>query len=307
MHEMQVSVIIPVYNATRYLEEAVLSALGQPETAEVLLIEDGSTDESLVVCEKLTEVHARVRLLRHPGGQNLGAGATRNLGMAHATSEYIAFLDADDVYLPLRFRSTKSVFQAHPDAHGVYETIGLIYADTSLRDKHLDRTGSERTGLTTPTPPALLFRALATGKHGHLHLNGLTIRKSAIDAQLLFDTSLRQCQDSDWILRLARYRRLYPGNIDQPVALRRVHMQNRVLNKPEAVHYQKAYLYKSIVSDFHGSRDRYANLYLVARYISWRWNGRLRRLGAISSPAIVFVTGAYLISRPALLYRLFIQ
>ena len=80
-----ISVIIPVYNAERYLERAVASALEQPQTGEVILIEDCSPDGSLAICEKLAAAHPdKVRLLRHPDGKNHGAGPTRNLGIRAA-------------------------------------------------------------------------------------------------------------------------------------------------------------------------------------------------------------------------------
>ena len=103
--EFRISVIIPVYNAADFVANAVQSALDQPETVEVLLIEDGAPDNSLEVCQALTEQYETVRLYRHSGGVNLGAGASRNLGMQNSTEDFIAFLDADDFWLPYHLRT----------------------------------------------------------------------------------------------------------------------------------------------------------------------------------------------------------
>ena len=100
---MTVSVVIPVYQAAAFVEQAVESALAQPETGEVLLVEDGSGDGSLAECERLAAGDGRVRLLRHPNGENRGAGASRNLGIEQSTCPLVAFLDADDYYLLGRF------------------------------------------------------------------------------------------------------------------------------------------------------------------------------------------------------------
>ena len=97
---LEISVIIPVYNAAAYVRQAVESALAQPEVREVLLVEDGSPDNALEVCQQLAAEHQRVILLHHPNGENRGAGASRNLGMRNAHFPIIAFLDADDYYLP---------------------------------------------------------------------------------------------------------------------------------------------------------------------------------------------------------------
>lgn len=301
---MQVSVIIPVFNAVRFLEEAVQSALSQPETAEVLLIEDGSADDSLAVCQALSGRHPRIRLLTHSNNQNLGASASRNRGIANATCDYIAFLDADDLYLPARFAKTAEMFRSHPDADGIHETIGAFYSSDVLRMKHLGRVGNEQTGIDSPISSEKLFDALATGKHGHIHLNGLVVRKQAIDHHLLFDVDFRQAQDSDWILRLAASRRLYQGTPGHPVAMRRVHSENRVLNTPETIRYQRQYLKKCISNHFYGSRNRYSNFYIVARYVSWMWDGKMRRIGFFSQPCIIMFTFLYLITHPGILYQL---
>ncbi len=76
---MAVSVITPAYNAGRYVARAVESALGQPQVSEVILVEDGSTDDTLEQCRWLVTTDTRVKLFRHPGGENRGAGASRTV------------------------------------------------------------------------------------------------------------------------------------------------------------------------------------------------------------------------------------
>ncbi len=91
---MSISVIIPVYNALNFVEEAVLSCLNCPQVAEIILVEDGSRDDSLQECLRLQKTHNRVKVETHPNNENRGAGASRNLGLANATGDFIAFLDA---------------------------------------------------------------------------------------------------------------------------------------------------------------------------------------------------------------------
>jgi glycosyltransferase involved in cell wall biosynthesis len=122
---MKVSVIVPVFSAELYLRQAVFSALQQPETAEILLVEDGSPDGCLAICHRLQQEHASVRVLRHPNGQNHGPSASRNLGIREAVFPFIAFLDADDFYLPGRFSLARQLFELHEEADGVYEATGV--------------------------------------------------------------------------------------------------------------------------------------------------------------------------------------
>src|SRR5687767_10956534 len=107
---MKISVIIPVYNAEKYVTQAVESALQFEEVYEVILIEDKSPDNALEVCRQLAEKNDRVKLFQHPDKGNHGAGPTRNLGLENATGDFIAFLDADDYYLPNRFDAEKELF-----------------------------------------------------------------------------------------------------------------------------------------------------------------------------------------------------
>lgn len=72
-----ITVIIPVYNAAAFVEEAVQSALRQPEVTEIILIEDGSLDESLTICEELSKENEMVTLLKHSEGKN------KEIGRAH--------------------------------------------------------------------------------------------------------------------------------------------------------------------------------------------------------------------------------
>ena len=301
---MEVSVIIPVYHARAHLEAAVRSALAQPEVCEVLLIEDGSLDGSLALCEALSLEDARVRVFTHPEHANLGAGASRNLGIRMATSAFLAFLDADDYYLPDRFAHTQILFENHPDADGVFESVGVQYQSQTLKAAHIERTHHEITGIRGHVSPELVFATLATGRKGHLHLNGFVIRRACITSELSFDTTLEQCQDSDWFLRIAARCRLVGGPVDTPVAIRRVHSGNRVLQRKKRIYFQRAYLKKCMDNQFYGSKDRYANAYLVSRYVSWANEGVMRRLGWLSGPLIIAATGCYLLCNPGLLLKL---
>ncbi|MCK5740987.1 MAG: glycosyltransferase family 2 protein, partial [Chlorobi bacterium] len=116
---MLISIIIPVFNADKYLRESVASALAQPETTEVILIEDGSSDHSLELCRELVDEYEKVLLFAHPDNANLGASSSRNLGITNARSEFIAFLDADDYYLENRFKIAVEIIEKNPSADGV--------------------------------------------------------------------------------------------------------------------------------------------------------------------------------------------
>ena len=228
---MQVSVITPVYNAAGFVSRSVKSALQQPETAEVLLVEDGSPDNAVEVCRELAATHDRVHVFRHPDGKNHGAGASRNLGMRQSTCEYIAFLDADDYYLPGRFSTAKEIFEANPDCDGVYEAVGMhVESEAGLqRWTNAGRSIRRLTTMKRRVSPGELWEALIdSGKFGYFQLDGLVLKRSVLEKSGRMVEALRLHQDTEFMMRLALAGRLLPGGLDVPVAMARVHDRNRV-------------------------------------------------------------------------------
>lgn len=226
----QVSVIIPVYNAEKFVARAVESALAQPETAEVILVEDASPDQALKVCRYLEKQYAgKVRLFRHPDGTNHGAGPSRNLGISKARFPFIAFLDADDYYLPGRFKKDAELLQADPSLDGVYNALGTDFVDDHGR--HWWDAGPKRPTLTTiwdPPPPEDLFVEMSlVGSRGLFSFNTATFRRRVFEIAGLF-SDLRLSQDTLLRMQIAAVCRLAGGQTHEPVAMRGVHAHNRI-------------------------------------------------------------------------------
>ena len=249
---MQISVIIPVYNAENYVQKAVQSALKQPEVAEVLLIEDCSPDNSLKICRELEEQNEKVRLMRHHNGQNHGAGATRNLGIENAKYDYVAFLDADDFYLPDRFIYAKKLFEESTDIAGVYEAVGVDFLSSSGKQKWLEKGCKNEVHMTEVVNSYDLFEALVTSGKGTIHLNGLTVKKKIFDDCGYFFEHLKLHQDTAMVVQMSVCGKLIPGRSDVPVAMKTIHDQNRILNQHDQRHDKFLY-WKTL---FYWARER---------------------------------------------------
>jgi glycosyltransferase involved in cell wall biosynthesis len=119
-----VSAIIIFFNAEKFFEEAVESVFAQTyDNWELLLVDDGSTDSSTAIAHHYAEKYPKkVRYLVHEGHRNRGMSATRNLGIRHARGEYIAFLDADDVWLPYKLERQVPILMEYSDAAMLYGT-----------------------------------------------------------------------------------------------------------------------------------------------------------------------------------------
>ncbi len=120
-----VTVIIPVYNRARYIEQTIRSVLDQTYPhIELIVIDDGSTDESKRLIEQFLP---DLTLLTHPGGVNRGQSASINLGMTHASGEYVALLDSDDFWHPDKITAQVEFLQQNP-------RYGLVYVNGHVVD-----------------------------------------------------------------------------------------------------------------------------------------------------------------------------
>ena len=229
---MNISVIIPVYNAAAFLEKAVESASQFEEVKEIILVEDRSTDNSLILCEKIAANNPKIKIYQHADFKNQGAAASRNVGLEKASQEFIAFLDADDYYLPNRFTTEHELFE-NEKIEGVFGAIGTEFLtekgkkEFQKKFKNVALTSVKKAAEGSDVFYGLLGLDNSFGTF--FHLNGLTVRTSSIrENQLKFNENLRVHQDSDFIIKLAYHCYLKSGNILEAVAVRGVHDDNRI-------------------------------------------------------------------------------
>jgi len=225
---MEVSVIVPVYNAAPWLADTVSSIVNQEYVHEVILSEDGSSDNSLAVCSTLAEANPKIKMVRHSDGRNHGAGASRNLGVFNAQCDFIAFLDADDICLPNRFNLPITVLKQNPLVDGVYEAIGTMYQNQQAKNSWDAKNWGELTTVRKTLKPKELFYFLVMWEAGHFSLDGLLIKKELFLKVGGFDEPLKLGEDSNFCMKAAALGVLVPGRLDEPVALRRVHDSNSI-------------------------------------------------------------------------------
>ena len=92
--EVKISVVVAVYNTEKWLDKCIESLLNQTKCfSEIVLVDDGSTDDSLTICEKFQGLYPEIKVFHQPNGKQ---GKARNSGIAHISSEYLLFVDSDD-------------------------------------------------------------------------------------------------------------------------------------------------------------------------------------------------------------------
>lgn len=126
----KVSVIIPTYNAEKYVADTVSSVLAQTyQDFEILIIDDGSPDKSVEVCQQFAD--SRIQIIRQP---NRGLPGARNTGIRHAKGDFISFLDADDLWHPQKLEKQLQHFEHSPE-------VGISFSYSAFIDEAGDLTG----------------------------------------------------------------------------------------------------------------------------------------------------------------------
>lgn len=119
-----ISIITPIYNGLEFFPVTVASVHAQTRSDwEWLIVDDGSSDGTLEFCLDLAQRDSRIRVLRHPNGANLGQSASRNLAFRHASGEFLALLDCDDLWLPEKLERDVATLVRHPRAMFLYSRI----------------------------------------------------------------------------------------------------------------------------------------------------------------------------------------
>ncbi|BAY31963.1 family 2 glycosyl transferase [Nostoc carneum NIES-2107] len=156
-----ISCIIIFLNAGEtFFIEAIESVFAQNyKNWELLLVDDGSNDESSAIALQYVQKYPeKVRYLEHPNHQNRGMSASRNLGVFHAKGEYIAFLDADDIWLPQKLEKQISILAAYPEVGMVYGSSRFWFSWTG-KPEDVKRDRQRKLGVTPDTvvkSPALI-------------------------------------------------------------------------------------------------------------------------------------------------------
>ena len=135
-----VSVIIPVHNRAAMLREAVASALAQTHRPiEILIVDDGSTDDTAGVADELAARHPEVSVIHHT---NRGPGLSREAGRARARGAFIQYLDSDDLLMPRKLELQIAALRAHPEcdvAYGLTRYVGAAGEEIACTWKNSDQ------------------------------------------------------------------------------------------------------------------------------------------------------------------------
>lgn len=204
-----VSVVIPVYNGEKYIKAAINSVLKQTYSEiEIIAVDDGSLDNTMEIAKSFSQI-------RYYRQENKGVSASRNFGMSVARGDYIAFLDADDLYTPDKIEKQVNLLENNAD-------IDVVYNDGTIVDDNLKVIGTLKSEYVLENQAdflaCLLFRQLVPVPAS------IMIRKKCMEDGILYNETYSNAEDYDFIIRLAE--RYKFGYIPEPLYIYRRHENN---------------------------------------------------------------------------------
>ncbi|MGW4868969.1 glycosyltransferase [Streptomyces chartreusis] len=212
---MLVSVIIPLHNTERYIEACLASVLGQTHRElDVIVVDDGSTDGGAAIAERVAD--GRVRVDR---GINRGVAGARNRGLALARGEFVAFLDADDLWYPDKLAEQLAVLRGDRDV----VAVGAVFQYLSDSGRLLGRAGEN-------ARDAVARQRLRRGQLMPFPISSLLCRTDAVRDSGGFDESLPPVADLDLMARLAMAGPI--ATVMRPLGAYRVHSDSMSARQP---------------------------------------------------------------------------
>ncbi|MEM6752985.1 MAG: glycosyltransferase [Cyanobacteria bacterium P01_C01_bin.38] len=183
------TIVMPAYNAGAYLSQTIESVLNQTLTNfELIIIDDGSADETSDIAYQYSKIDNRVRVLSQ---SNQGVSATRNKGISLSQSKYIAFIDADDKWFPENLKSHFENLEKNPH-------LGVSYAKVEFLHPNGNHTGKIARGrLSNLEPQHFLY------ENPTMTVSNLVVRRQVFEEIGGFDCNMSYSEDMDFLFRVA--------------------------------------------------------------------------------------------------------
>jgi len=214
-----IDVVIPAYNAGAFIAQTLQSVLLQDTPIHsVIVVNDGSMDDtqSKVLAFQEQNQNLKITLVNQ---DNAGLSAARNAGIRHSQADYIALLDADDLWHPTKLSSEIKLFQ-----DGQSPQLGVVYCAYELIDATGNLLPTKEQALIAPNLRGNVYKPLLRGNFISGSGSSVLIARAVFDQVGLFDEKLKACEDWDMWLRIAQHFQF--DYVDQTLVSIRVHPHN---------------------------------------------------------------------------------
>jgi glycosyltransferase involved in cell wall biosynthesis len=254
------SVVMPTYNSARTVEAAIASVLKQTRSDfELIVSDDGSTDDTVARVEQLVQREARVSLLTQ---QHRGASAARNAAIAHAVGEYVSFLDSDDLWLPQYLDAMATTLAEHPEADVAHTDAWVFYDDI----KKVVRGSLMKAWQPSVVPrdPLEFLRAML--KAANFLYYSVTIRRPVLLEVGGFDERLQSSVDYELWLRIAAHGHVFVRHPENLAVYRR-RSAGQITSNPAALSRSLPDVYRFVAEEY----DIPDDIRMLARQLQDEW------------------------------------
>lgn len=277
-----VSVVISSYNATDFIEDTIQSVINQSTYDwELIIVNDGSTDNTLAIAEELALTDNRIRVFDKTNG---GVSSARNFGIKKSKGDFLAFLDADDVWAPTFLQSCLGALEKNLD-------WGIVQTDLAIIDELGQETGQSKKAKSGE----LLNNILEWEEHTMTPPSGVLVRRKVIETIGVFDENISNNADQDFYIRVASQYAI--GRVSEPLLKYRMHGNNMHSNI-SVLEHDSLYVFDKASSNrlFYSERFRrrcFANMYFIigVNYLryqrKWLTFGRYICLAILTFPPII--------------------
>ena len=214
-----VDVVIPAYNADAFISRTLESIAKQTYPINrIIVVNDGSTDETQARVLEFTRTHPNMNtvLLNQT---NAGLSAARNTGIKHSAADYIALLDADDLWAPEKLFKQIQVL-----THSIWPKLGVVYCAYQIINKQGLVVASNSRDVIRPSLRGNIYKKLLLGNFISGSGSSVLIKRSVFSDVGLFDQDLRACEDWDMWMRIAKQYQF--DFINEPLVSIRIHQNN---------------------------------------------------------------------------------
>ena len=258
LDKFPVSIIIPAYNAERFIAETIQSVVHQTYTNwELLIIDDGSKDNTAQIVKSFLNDNR----IKYFFQKNSGVSAARNLGMSYSSGNYLAFLDADDLWEKENLEKKIKFLDSNPDSGMVISYMQIIIGDVEKKGAILQGMEGE------VLDPLLLWE-----ESSQTAPSNMLVRKEVMAEVGCWDTELSTAADQELFFRIASKYKI--GRIDQVLTNYRVHKKNmhsniKLLERDHILAYKKAYSNR-LFRSFWFKQKCFSNMYIILAGCWWK-------------------------------------
>jgi glycosyltransferase involved in cell wall biosynthesis len=239
---MKISIITASYNYAEYIEETINSVINQSyQDWQLIIVDDGSSDNSVEIIKSYCEKDSRIKLFQHAGESNKGLKETLLLGISHACGDWIAFLESDDFFAPDNLIKKLEIIEKCPDVKLVFNKVDFLW-DENRKKSHQKIFENTQEKLSKMSFPRNMFK--------DFYINNMILTFSCVmvEANILRNANFSTPVDTflDWWLwiHLAYKNDFY--YIDEELTSWRLHQKSYIKSKKPALHFLQAKAYYDV-------------------------------------------------------------